>query len=208
MSEAAVRWQSLCARAGLGTESLFQTIAARYQEPHRHYHNLEHITDCLETFEAVRGLAQHEIAVEWAIWFHDMLYDTHASDNEARSAAEATSLLSAVGAAQALTSTLAGLILATRHTISPRSFDEALLLDVDLSILGAARNRFDRYESAVRREYNWVPDEIFWTKRAVVLGDFLARPRIFYSDWFFLRLERMARGNLERSTVRAKVLHR
>jgi predicted metal-dependent HD superfamily phosphohydrolase len=208
VGEAAVHWQSLCARAGMGTESLFQTIATRYQEPHRHYHNLEHITDCLETFEPVRGLAQHEIAVEWAIWFHDVLYDTHSPDNEARSAAEATSLLSAVGAAKDLAATVAELILATRHIAPPRSHDEALLMDIDLSILGAASDRFDRYETAVRREYDWVPDEVFWTKRAAILGDFLARPRIFHSDWFGERLERIARENLERSAARAKPFNR
>lgn len=46
------------------------------------------------------------------------------------------------------------LILATRHDVSPPAGDAALLVDVDLAILGSPAERLDEYERQVRQEYN------------------------------------------------------
>jgi predicted metal-dependent HD superfamily phosphohydrolase len=46
------------------------------------------------------------------------------------------------------------LILATRHDVSPPAGDAALLVDVDLAILGSPVERFDEYEHQVRQEYD------------------------------------------------------
>lgn len=54
-----------------------------------------------------------------------------------------------------------------------------LLVDIDLSILGAPRARFDEYEAQVRAEYGWVPRFLFRTKRRDVLAGFLARHSIY-----------------------------
>jgi predicted metal-dependent HD superfamily phosphohydrolase len=42
-----------------------------YSSPGRHYHNLEHIRQCLALFEQVGGQFKDPAAVEVAIWFHD-----------------------------------------------------------------------------------------------------------------------------------------
>jgi len=52
------------------------------------------------------------------------------------------------------------------------------LMDVDLSILGQAAEKFLKYEAQIRMEYEWVPENIFATKRAEILERFLARKRI------------------------------
>ena len=59
----------------------------RYSEPQRHYHNPRHVDECLQEFDLVRAPAASPVALELAIWFHDAIYDTRRSDNEARSAA-------------------------------------------------------------------------------------------------------------------------
>jgi predicted metal-dependent HD superfamily phosphohydrolase len=74
-----------------------------------------------------------------------------------------------------------------------------LLADIDLSILGRAKEVFDAYEASIRLEYAWVSDPAFRAGRARVLGSFLARPRLFATPYFHERFETTARENLARS---------
>ena len=45
-------------------------------------------------------------------------------------------------------------------------------------------------------EYEWVPEDIFATKRAEILDRFLTRKRIYSTEHFFGRYEERARVNL------------
>jgi predicted metal-dependent HD superfamily phosphohydrolase len=74
--------------------------------------------------------------------------------------------------------------------------DAPLLVDVDLSILGRAAERFWKYEAQIRMEYEWVPEDIFATKRAEILDRFLRRRRIYSTEHFFVRYEKRACTNL------------
>ena len=82
------RFEELCRRLGVddGTSFLvraFQVLEEKYAEPHRHYHNLNHIGFLLRKFDET-GEKSEEI--EMAIWYHDAIYDPKAGDNEAQSA--------------------------------------------------------------------------------------------------------------------------
>src|SRR5215207_157618 len=66
--------------------AVFDELVARYSEPHRKYHTLQHLAECLAHFEAVRDLAEQPAEVEMALWFHDAIYDTQRHDNEEKSA--------------------------------------------------------------------------------------------------------------------------
>jgi predicted metal-dependent HD superfamily phosphohydrolase len=79
-----------------------------------------------------------------------------------------------------------------------------LLVDIDLSILGATPERFDEYEVQVRQEYAWVPGPLFRRKRGEILQAFLVRPSIYSMPWFRQRLEAQARSNLQRSVARLR----
>jgi predicted metal-dependent HD superfamily phosphohydrolase len=197
-------WQSTWSDLRLPSPDpqVLDELLTRYSEPHRAYHTAQHLTECSRHFEQARSLAADPGAVQIALWFHDAIYDTRSPHNEDRSAAWAVRVLASVGAPAQLQTSVQGMILATKHNANPDSLDAALTVDIDLTILAASATRFDEYEAQVRREYAWVPEEVFRGARAKILREFLARPRIYFTDFFSDRLEAPARENLQRSVAR------
>jgi predicted metal-dependent HD superfamily phosphohydrolase len=191
------RWHALMLALDLpGNEATYFALCKAYQEPHRHYHTQAHIQDCLQQFDLLRAQAVDPSSIELAIWFHDAIYDPYHSDNEQKSAEWATRFLHEAGAASDCAERVSGLIMATRHAIVPSDHDTALLIDVDLSILGAGTVRYAEFEAEVRREYRWVPLFLYRRKRANILDSFRRRTRIFAGDLFHERYESQARLNL------------
>jgi predicted metal-dependent HD superfamily phosphohydrolase len=99
------------------------------------------------------------------------------------------------------------LVLATQHTRGATlTNDEALLVDIDLSILGRSEYVFHNYECQIWREYEKVvPREQFRIGRAKVLESFLSRPVIYNTEFFRAKYEEQARKNLTRSLERLKL---
>jgi predicted metal-dependent HD superfamily phosphohydrolase len=150
-------WVRLLAHFGVSAAAAyvpFDALVAAYSEPHRHYHNLEHLG---EMFRVASRLATHSddpVAVQLAIWFHDAIYDPRAKDNEARSAAFAAETLGSLGVPVATIERVASLVNATAHLAAaepPADRDTVVLLDADLAILGAAEERYRRYAGDIRR---------------------------------------------------------
>jgi predicted metal-dependent HD superfamily phosphohydrolase len=200
------RWLRFWKQAGgNGDPSLaYEDLVARYSEVHRAYHTLAHIEHCLREFDAARPLAKDALAVEMAIWYHDIIYNPWAKDNEERSAVLAGQVALRMGLPSARRKKVERLILASRHKSLPSGPDEQLFTDIDLSILGQNQKRFAEYEKQVRREYKWVPGVIFREKRASILRSFLDRPALYATTFFRKRFEARARENLERSLRRVK----
>jgi predicted metal-dependent HD superfamily phosphohydrolase len=199
------RWLELWQRLGVarGTDGTladaYAALIARYADSHRHYHTARHIAECLAHFDAVCNRCKRPVEVELALWFHDAIYEPRARDNEAQSAAWALRVLRDAGVASDAAQRVSELILTTRHDALPATPDEQLLVDIDLSILGAAAARFDEYEQQVRSEYGWVPQFLFNRTRLKILETFLARPVIYSTPHFHGLLEKKARENLARS---------
>jgi predicted metal-dependent HD superfamily phosphohydrolase len=174
-------------------------LAAAYDQPHRHYHTLDHIAALLELLERHGvGLADYDTMV-LAILFHDVVYEPARLDNEEASAAFAARHLAALGLSEERIGEVARYILATRHGTDREVADSpglALLLDLDLSILGAAPAAYRAYAEAIRREYASVPDELYRPGRRRVLESFLARGRIYRTDRLSALWEGPARTNL------------
>ena len=169
------KWTALWSKAGASGDPSpwYDRLAAAYSEPHRHYHNQQHIAECLGEFDHARHLAQQQDAVEFAIWFHDVVYEPKAGDNEERSAELAVSCLAEAKLSQTLVEDVRKLVIATKHHEGGPGSDEAVIVDVDLSILGQGEKRFAEYEEQIRQEYGWVPAAIFASKRAEILESFL-----------------------------------
>ena len=163
-----------------------------YAETHRAYHNAAHVTAMLEAL-ASRGVLTPTLAL--ATWAHDLIYDPRRSDNEERSAEVFGEWLTAQGAPLNLVQAVKALILTTKHTLPPATRDEALLIDADLSILGAEPEAFAAYDRSIGREYRDVPGLLYRTGRQKVLRSFLERERI-YTTPEFTELEAPARANL------------
>jgi predicted metal-dependent HD superfamily phosphohydrolase len=194
------RWKSLW--QGLGTAAPlreFTALSSRYAEAHRRYHTAQHINDCLTHFDGARALGDHPYEIELALWFHDAIYDPRAKDNEAQSAQWALRVMRESAIADEAQQRVQTLIMATCHDALPLSQDAKVLVDIDLSILGADAARFDEYENQVRAEYGWVPDFLFRRTRKKILESFLARQSIYSTVHFKNQLEKKARDNLARS---------
>lgn len=192
------QWLALWSRIGAAGDGVpvWTELERRYTEPHRAYHNFDHIGHCLAEFASVRPLAESPDAVELAIWFHDAVYDTHAKDNEEQSARLAADKLAQAQLGEKFIGRVTGLILATKHASPPASPDGALLVDIDLAILGQPRARYEAFEREIRREYAWVAAPDFVAGRSAILRRFLERPRIYTTESLRARYEEPARRNL------------
>ena len=180
-------------------DALHASLISAYREPHRRYHTLQHLAECIELFDRVGALAPHAAEVEVGLWFHDAVYDVQRSDNEARSADWLGEAADASGIAGDVTQRICALIMATRHAALPRGADAQLLVDIDLAILAADEARFAEYERQIRAEYAFVPEATFAARRRAVLAGFLARERIYSTPRLHDELERRARANLAKA---------
>ncbi len=160
-------WYQLYHVAELETNpsQLWRRLHVSYSAAERHYHTLAHVNDCLNEFQALKHLCPHPVAVELAIWFHDIIYDPRSSDNEEQSAALADTLLTKARCDIRRRETVKALILATKHPSVPQDMNQCVIIDSDLAILGQPARRFDEYERQIRQEYAWVPEEIYRRKR-------------------------------------------
>jgi len=200
------RWHRTWSRlqAAAPPESLFDELIARYSEPHRHYHTVQHLDECFAKFGETEAEAAHAGEIELALWFHDAIYDVRRHDNEAKSAEWARSVATHAGITSVAADRIHALVMATVHDATPTDPDQRILVDVDLSILGAPEARFEEYERQVRDEYAWVPEDVFRSRRREILAQFLARPKIFGTRTFFDRYEVRARQNLARSIAKPR----
>ena len=181
---------------------LLADLRARYDEPQRYYHDWSHIEAMLDHWIDRRDALVDEDAVLFAILYHDAIYDPRANDDEERSArllANARAPLTVSGRlrAEAAIRATKGHVVSDEVDSRDRP-DVALFLDMDLAILGATRERFDRYEAQVRREYAHVSDHAYRAGRTAVLRRFAERTRLYLSDWGYEAFEDRARANIAR----------
>lgn len=179
-------------------EGVFAALYARYSEPHRRYHTMQHLEECFAVFDELKGVASDPVACELALWWHDAVYDTIASDNETRSAEMAGVTLVEAGTGSARIDRVKALILATKSHETHGDPDAAVVLDCDLAILGSTPERFAEYEKQIRAEYGWVPEFLYARKRSEVLEGFLKRERIYQTERGREEFDAAARENLRR----------
>ncbi len=191
------RWAELMQGLALSPNpETFEQLHAAYAEKHRHYHTTAHIEDCLQKLDIVKSQAVAPENIALALWFHDAIYQPLKSDNELQSAVWATQFLKNAGASPSRIQAIHDLIMVTRHQVPANTPDEALLVDIDLSILGADADTYQEFETNVRKEYRWVPWFLYRAKRAEILQSFLNRRHIYTNEWFCRRYEASARTNL------------
>lgn len=195
------KWWRACGFRG-DWRRVFRSVVKKYSESHRAYHDLRHLSYCFEQFDRVSRKMQCPLVVEGALWFHDIEYDPHREDNEARSAVILRRLLSSSGVTLAFIGMMMRMIVKTRHTGMTLDPDTRLLLDIDLSILAAGEKLFSAYDAGIRIEYHFVPDVMYREGRMSVLRGLLDRSQIFQSAVLKKIFEKTARENLRVSIAK------
>jgi len=195
-------WRAIGARGNPGPK--FDQLDAHYREPHRHYHNWDHISHCLDESDAARHLFARPDLVRLSLFYHDAIYDAgpSAKDNEEKSAVWAYNVCLKAGLSFEDCDVVKGLVRVTKHDTVSEDLDSRHIIDIDLAIFGQPAAVFDRYEKGIRAEYIWVPREYYSTARRDILGSFLKRDPIYFTDFFREKYEGTARENLERSIER------
>ncbi|MBO1900903.1 DUF4031 domain-containing protein [Leucobacter weissii] len=206
-------------------QRLGDDLLARWNEPHRRYHDERHLEDVLLALDhlAIRG-ERLSPATLLAAWFHDAVYAgrggtgpegrsaTDSAGPQARLAADtdevesariATGALSAFDLEPGTIRLVGSLIVETTPARSIADPDPALahLLDADLAIFASPAPRYDQYARAVRAEYAHVPAADFAAGRAGILRGYLERPMIYRSDAAQRLWEERARANVEREVA-------
>ena len=159
-------------------------LIARYREPHRRYHTLEHIEEMLAVTDRLDAVDD----VTCAVWFHDV--DVRAGtrrQRDARALATRVDVLGSLGAPPPLMDEVERLVETTRlhEPDRRRSATGIVLADADLAILGSRPERYERYVRDVRAEYAHVSDDDWQRGRAAVVQSFLDRPRLYHAPWMF-----------------------
>ncbi|MGC4787049.1 metal-dependent phosphohydrolase [Micromonospora sp. DT178] len=199
------RWRAAARGAGMTDAAeltrVGEDLLTRWREPHRHYHDADHLAAVLDVVDAHAPAAGRPDLVRLAAWCHDAVYDPRAGGdaNERDSAALAGTLLTRAGLPADAVAEVRRLVLLTAgHAVEPGDADGALLCDADLAVLAAPPEAYDRYAAAIRREYAHVPEPAFRAGRARVLAGLLALPALFRLPPLTRRWESQARANLTR----------
>lgn len=191
------RWSGLSARIGIREPLIaFRWLESHYRERARKYHDARHINECLRELDRSPHADASNPLVEYALWFHDAIYNTFSKRNEERSAEAAVAVLEHSGRPPADCALARSLILATRHGVQPTEPPLQLLVDIDLAILGASAERYAEFELQIRAEYWWVPSGMYRRQRGAILKSFIQRPSIYATHEFREQYERQARNNL------------
>jgi len=191
-------WRKLMEAYGLPkNEDTYQKLIESYSEKHRAYHTLEHIDACFKHLDSIHTETERPHEIELALWFHDVIYAPFSKTNEEDSADLARSFLLHNEVDPEVIGRVYDLIVLTKEHVAPNSHDGEVMLDVDLSILGAEKTIYEQFEKNVRKEYKRVPSFIFKKKRREILKSFSDRSRLYHTDYFFDRLETQAKINLK-----------
>ena len=168
-----------------------------YDEPDRHYHNIDHIGTMLVVFKSSRPKCTMPSEVTLAIIFHDAIYNPQARDNEEKSAELAVETLATFGVPKVSLDLIEESILSTKHHTPTAHPASTLIIDTDLSILGSIDEEYDKYSRAIRAEYSFVSNEDYRVGRTNVLKSFVNRDSIYLLPWFRERFEKQAQKNIE-----------
>lgn len=184
------RWESLLpGRAQLGAE-----LMARWSEPHRHYHDLGHLSDTLAALDLLGPASRSE---EIALWFHDAVHTSSPGHDEQLSAALAGQALPAVGMEAAEVAEVVRLVLVTiDHSPAPGDAAGARVSDADLAILGSEPTRYRASVQALRAEAAGMDEATWRASRRAALAAFAVTRPLFHTPLGNSWWEGPARANL------------
>lgn len=181
-------------------------LSTLYTQPHRTYHNINHINECLVELEnipsellKVREYHYHDhTLIETAIWYHDAVYNPYSKRNEIESAA----LLPPIPFSNkmSLPELVRDIILATaKHIITQDklSFAAQVMLDIDLAGFGQETQICLQNGENVRKEYYKTPELDFQKGRLNFIQTISKRESLYYTDYFKEKYHVQSQKNLK-----------
>ncbi|SFC94247.1 HD domain-containing protein [Flavobacterium phragmitis] len=178
-----------------------------YSKKSRHYHNLTHLKEMIESFETYRDKLENPNEILFSIFYHDFVYSASKKDNELKSAEYAVSIFTdvkpdsfqkPVGFTKPNKQLIFDAICATQQHQHNAIGDINWLIDFDLKILAKDWDDYKIYFEQIRKEYRIYPDFLYKPGRAKALKHFLENEFIFQTDEFRSLYEEKARANIEK----------
>jgi len=174
----------------------WKDLEKAYSKKSRHYHNLTHLKEMIESFETYSNRLQNPNEILFSIFYHDFVYSPSKKDNELKSAEYALAILPEnVNLNKQL---VFDAICATQQHQQNEIEDINWLIDFDLKILSKDWNDYKIYFEQIRKEYRIYPNILYKTGRAKALKHFLENEFIFQTDEFRSLYEEKARINIEK----------
>ncbi len=183
-----------------GHQQLLETARLHYRQPHRGYHDQEHLDELIELAQLhTPGLDDAE---QLALLFHDAVYVPGAArgENERLSALLMRASVAPLDLGAIDLERASRIIEATAHAEPPPT-EAARVCDLDLWRLAAPWEDFQRHALGIRHEYLHLhaSEAAFWTARQAFYKSMLVKPTLFSTDYFRERFEAAARANVERA---------
>jgi predicted metal-dependent HD superfamily phosphohydrolase len=183
-----------------GHKPLLDIARLHYRQPHRAYHNQDHLDELIEL--ARRHTPDLDEPEQLALLFHDAVYVPGAprGDNEKLSALLMRASIAALDLGAVDLDRAQRIIEATTHA-DPPSDEAARVCDLDLWRLAAPWEEFQRHARGIRHEYRHLhaSEAAFWTARKAFYKSMLAKPALFSTDYFRRHFEEAARANMQQA---------
>lgn len=186
-----------------------RNIFKQYGGTGRHYHSLKHITNLLDILGHIRTqmpewftVESEDLAIEFALWEHDVFYIVGRADNEEMSARVAHTHGKSLGLSENVIERAMLFIRATDHKALHEDVGAQIVCDIDLSSLAAPWNEFCLNTLDIHREFSHFSAQEFLTSTSAFFKktflDLQIRPHIYQTLYFRDLLEEKARANLRR----------
>jgi predicted metal-dependent HD superfamily phosphohydrolase len=193
-------FHSLCRRNSLSQDETIQKlwweIEQNYGDKGRHYHTLEHLENIISELEPYKEQVKDYDIILFSVFYHDIIYNIHQTDNEEKSAELAAKRLDSLAIAPTRAEACKKQIVATKTHVENSDYDINLFIDADMSVLGKDADAYNRYLGNVRKEYSFYPDLLYNNGRKAVLRHFLAMDHIYKTSEFRDKYEAQARENI------------
>jgi predicted metal-dependent HD superfamily phosphohydrolase len=148
-----------------------------------------------EELENVKNDIDDLDSFKLSVFYHDIIYDATANDNEKQSAILMQKHLSKTSFTNI--QKCSEQIEATKRHEKSSHLDTNYLLDIDLAILGENESVYENYCNQIRNEYKMYSNRQYYHGRILVLQNLLSSDTIFKTAYFRNIYEKRAKNNLQ-----------
>ncbi len=181
-------------------EQLWLDIKNGYSKKNRAYHNLSHIKSMFGELKGFESQINDLPVLQFAIWYHDLVYNAMRKDNEKKSADQACKVMTQLGIPKKRVDRTYHLIMITKsHELdADDDTDAQFMVDFDLEVLSRSWSAYELYTQQIRKEYWMYPSPMYRKGRREAMKHFLNREFIYQTEVYRSEKEAIARANILR----------